>query len=262
MLRVIEETCRKKKARLYRIGREITVAGRTSQPVPIGRQANRQTGRRADVSLIFQTFNVRGIQGRYENLKISLLGKHQLLNAACAIGAVELLRPQIPITKGQIREAIAKTQWPGRLEIKPFTVHYSPFTVILDGAHNVAGAKVLKEAIRDYFDYEKLILILGILRDKDVEGIVEQLVPLASWIIVTKPQTPRAIEPEGIARIAKRYSGSVVIKEKVSQAIACALSYAKKRDMILITGSLYTVGEAKTYLKGLKTYRQSLCDRT
>ena len=251
-LRVIEETCRRKKARLYQVGKEIKFRYQMSD-------------------LRYQTFNIEGIHGSYKNLRISLLGKHQLLNAACAIGTIELLRPKVhpvrskspqatasdlyrrtsngvKITKEQIKKGLAKTTWPGRLEIKPLTVNCSPFTVILDGAHNVAGAKALKKTIEDCFDYKRLILLLGILKSKDIKGIVAQLAPLASRIIITKPQTPRAVEPEEIAEIAKEYSRSVVTKKKISQAIGQALSCAKKRDIILITGSLYTVGEAKKAL--------------
>ena len=228
-LEVIEETCRRKKARLYQVGKEIKFRYQMSD-------------------LRYQTFNIEGIHGSYKNLKTPLLGKHQLLNAACAIGAAEFLRPKVRITNEEIRKGLAKTQWPGRLEIKPLTVNRSPFTVILDGAHNVAGAKVLKEAIRDSFNYKRLILVLGILKDKDIEGIMSQIAPLASRIIITKPQTPRATEPEEIAKIGKEYSGSIVVKERVSQAVKCALSCAKRRNIVLITGSLYTVAEAKKAL--------------
>lgn len=237
-LEVIEETCRKRKARLYRVGKEILIKGkglRVKGQGPI---------RKPSFTKYWQTFSVSGIQGRYDNLKTSLLGKHQLLNAACVLGAVELLRPRVKITKEQIRKGLAKTIWPGRLEVKRYTVHGKRLTVILDGAHNVAGVKALKKTIEDCFDYKRLILFLGILKSKDIKGIVAQLAPLASRIIITKPQTPRAVEPEEIAEIAKEYSDSIVIKEKVSQAIRQAIPYAKSGDIILITGSLYTVGEA------------------
>ncbi|HEA47119.1 MAG TPA: bifunctional folylpolyglutamate synthase/dihydrofolate synthase [bacterium] len=239
-LRVIEGTCRKRKARLYRIGEEIRIDPRSSilDPCLIQHPAS------SIQHLRNQKFNYQGIYDRYENLKISLLGKHQLLNAACAIGAIELLQPKVKISKEEIRRGLVKTTWPGRLEIKRYTIHDKRLTVILDGAHNVAGAEALKKAIRDSFSYKKLILVLGILKEKDIKGIVAQLAPLASRIIITRPQTPRAVEPEEIVEIAKEYSGSIVIKEKVSQAIRQAISYAESKDIILITGSLYTVSEA------------------
>ncbi len=230
-LRVIENTCRKRKARLFRIGKEILVQSPKSKVQSLN---DWPTGQLAN----WQTFNVQGIYSSYRNLRISLLGKHQLLNAACAIGAVELLQRRFKIGREQMKKGLAKTQWPGRLEIIKLK------TVVLDGAHNVAGARALKEAIRDYFTYEKLILVLGILKDKDIKGVTAQIAPLASRIIITKPQTPRAAEPEEIAMVAKKYSGSIVIKERVSQAIEYALSCVTRRDIVLITGSLYTVGEA------------------
>ncbi|MBU4561682.1 bifunctional folylpolyglutamate synthase/dihydrofolate synthase [bacterium] len=253
--RVIEDTCRERKARLYRIGKEIRIDPRSLilDPCLIQHPASsprpsRWAGQGIQ-HLRNQEFNYQGIYDRYENLKISLLGRHQLLNAACAIGAIDLLQPQTSITKEQIKKGLAKTTWPGRLEIKPLTVNRSPFTVILDGAHNVAGAEALREAIRSSFNYRRLILVLGILKDKDIKGILAQLAPLASRIIITRPQTPRAAEPEEIVEIAKKYSDSIVIKEKVSQATKQAISYAKSKDIILITGSIYTIGEAKTYLE-------------
>ena len=231
-LRVIEETCRRKKARLYRVGKEIKFRSQISDL-------------RYQISDVrYQIFNIEGIHGSYKNLRISLLGKHQLLNAACAIGVVELLRPKVRITKKEIRKGLAKTIWPGRLEVKRYTVHGKRLTVILDGAHNVAGAKALKKTIEDCFDYKRLILLLGVLKSKDIKGIVAQLAPLAARIIITRPQTPRTAEPERIARMARKHLSSIVIKKKVSQAIECALSCAKRRDIVLITGSLYTVGEA------------------
>ena len=254
-LEVIEETCRRKKARLYRVGREIRIDPRSSilDPCLIQHPASsprpsRWAGQGIQ-HLRNQEFNYQGIYEKYDNLKISLLGKHQLLNAACVLGAIELLQPQISITKNQIRKGLTKTTWPGRLEIVKLRTQNSELrTVILDGAHNVTGAKALKKAIGDCFNYGRLILVLGILKDKDIKGIVAQLAPLASRIIITRPQTPRAAEPEEIAMIAKEYPGSIVIKRKVSQAIRQAISYAKSEDIILITGSLYTVGEAKKAL--------------
>jgi len=255
VLRVIEETCRKNRARLYRVGKEIKFRSQMSDL-------------RCQISDVrCQTFNIEGFHDSYENLRISLLGKHQLLNAACAIGTMELLRPKVhpvrgkspqatasdlyrrtsngvKITKEEIRKGLAKTTWPGRLEVKRYTVNGKRLTIILDGAHNVAGAKALKKTIKDCFDYKRLILLLGILKSKDIKGIVAQLAPLASRIIITKPQTPRAVEPEEIAEIAKEYSRSLVTKKKISQAIRQATSYAESEDIILITGSLYTVGEA------------------
>ena len=254
VLDVINEVCSRKKAKLYRVGKELKYRARFS-------------------GLRYQSFNVKGIDNEYNNLRIPLLGKHQLLNAACAIGVVELLQPKVPpvrnkssqatasdiyqrisngikITTAQIKQGLAKTEWPGRLDVKRYAIHGKRLLVILDGAHNVAGAEVLKKAIGDYFTYKKLVLVLGILKDKDIEGIISHLAPLASQAVITRPKTPRAVKPERIAKIARKYLDSIVIEEKVFRAIDQAFAFAERGSLILITGSLYLVGEVRAYLRG------------
>ena len=225
ILKILAETCQRRRARLFRVGKDIKFRIQKSE-----------------FGSPHSAFGVQGIYGQYENLQIPLLGKHQIVNAATSIGAVELLRPSFVISEDNIREGLAKTSWPGRLEV------INRSQIVLDGAHNVAAARSLKEALQDCFDYRRLIFVLGILEDKDIEGMVAELAPLASRIIVARPCTNRAAQPSRIAREAKKYLPEVVIRESVPDAIRYARGYAAPDDLICVTGSLYTVSEARKVL--------------
>jgi dihydrofolate synthase/folylpolyglutamate synthase len=232
ILKILAETCQRRKARLFRVGKDIKFRIQKSE---FGSQ-------NSAFRILHSVFSVQGIYGQYENLRIPLLGKHQIVNAAASIGAVELLRPDFVISEDNIREGLAKTSWPGRLEV----INRSP--IVLDGAHNVTAARSLREALQDCFDYRRLIFVLGILEDKDIEGMVAELAPLASRIIVVRPCTSRAAQPSRLAREVKKYLPEVVIRESVPDALRYAKDYADPDDLICVTGSLYTVGEARKVL--------------
>lgn len=227
-LTVIKEVCQQQKARLYQVGKDISY-----KPL----QSNLQG----------QSFNIKGIFSEIENLKISLLGKHQLTNACCAIGSIEVLvLHNTRITDENIRRGLKKARWPGRLEI----VRRFPL-VILDGAHNQPAAKQLRETLLEFFKKkERLILVMGILEDKEIEKIVKELVPLAFKVVVTAPRTSRAARPEDIYNAAIKFNPNVTVAEEVEEAVKAALIEAKKDDIICVTGSLYTVGEARQFLIG------------
>ena len=191
-------------------------------------------------------FNVSGIFGKYSGLECGLLGSHQIANAALSIGIVESLRfSGINISREAIRAGIKTAVWPGRLEV----VSRRPL-VVLDGAHNRASAKTLAEAVKRIFKYDKLKLVLGLSKDKDIKGILEELVPMSDSIIVTKSKVAeRSADPKEIkAMIGK--SEDTVTTSCVDEAMDTALSKAGARDLVLVTGSLFVVGEArKRYAK-------------
>ncbi len=183
-------------------------------------------------------------------LKIKLLGEHQQINANVAQGVIKALRGyNINVSADKIQNGLYHTVWPGRCEI----ISKKPL-VILDGAQNVASAKVLKETIRTNFSaasavggsggqYNKLILVLGISNDKDIKGVCAQLHDLADTVILTKANSPRAAEPKVLAEY---FSAKVVKKtDNVKEALSLAKKKAKKEDLILVTGSLFVVGEAR-----------------
>jgi len=202
-------------------------------------------------------FDVRGIFDKYPDLKIRLPGKHQLINAAVAVGVIETLRlHNINVGIDAIRGGLYNTVWPGRCEV----VSSNPL-IVLDGAQNIASMRALKEAIKENFSaegarlpdgqgsakggkYKRLILVLGISSDKDVKGICNEIYDLADEIVLTKADNLRATEPESLV---KYFNGKEVhITDNVKEAKELAYHLAKKEDLILVCGSLFVVGEFRT----------------
>lgn len=229
-LKVIQRECRHHRAPLYRLGKEFSVQSRKG------------------IHLRDSFFDYHGIRQRLSELSCPLPGRHQFLNAALALAAVELLDQQgWPVKPDAINEGLSKTCWEGRLEF----VSKDP-DLILDGAHNSAGAVVLKEFLAELKrgrSGSHLILVIGILKDKDIGAILRSLVPLADTVILTRPDDPRGASPQDLLRRMPR-SEKAVIFDRVPEAVQQAQALARPEDLICVTGSLYTVGEAKAYLSG------------
>jgi len=190
----------------------------------------------------WQEFEIVGSLKTY-NVKTSNGGGFQGENIALSIATVEQLQINgIYFTDDAIIEGIVNTVNPGRMEIFSF----EPL-IILDGAHNIAGITTLKKTLKEDFVYDKLILVIGILSDKNVREMLETITPIAEIVIVTKSQNSRAEDPEKLKEIVNRKE--VVIRDRVTNAIDYAKEVASKKDMICITGSLFTVGEARDYLQ-------------
>ena len=121
--------------------------------------------------------------------------------------------------------------------------------LILDGAHNPSGIRTVLQALKEIFTYQRLILVLAIFADKNYKKMIQIIAPKADLIITTKTKSPRAAPPLVIAKEAAKYieQNKIIVSENIPQAIKCALSNSKKDDLICITGSLYTVGEAKRF---------------
>lgn len=192
------------------------------------------------------------------NLYVPLCGLHQIENAAVAIKAVELVMEmeQDSLSYEDIREGLLKTEWPGRLElIKNQACQYD---LLLDGAHNPEAAKILAGAVQRYFaaEYEGIILILGIMADKDMAGIMRPLLSLATEIIMTAPDYGRAASPVTLTEYAHSSGFKASAANSIKEAMESAARSAEasgckpqtKKKLILITGSFYTIGEAKTIL--------------
>ncbi len=220
-LAVIEAACRERGAELYRVQAEVTLA----------RAANGLDGQR---------FTAAGRARGYGELRIPLLGGHQVQNAATALVVVERLEARgVAVGVEPIRRGLAAARWPGRLQI----VGRDPL-LILDGAHNPAGAAALRDFLLDRrATFDRLFLVFGVLRDKDWEGMLSALGPLAHQVILTRPEGDRAALPWDLAQ-ADRYCAKLDIREQVGEAIALARAAAAPRDAVLITGSLFTVASA------------------
>ncbi|MEK6759155.1 MAG: folylpolyglutamate synthase/dihydrofolate synthase family protein [Deltaproteobacteria bacterium] len=192
------------------------------------------------------TFDYTGTTLELKGCSLGLAGAHQIKNAACAIAAIEgLVAKGLRIPRSAIRAGLKKAVWPGRME----TVSKNPL-VVFDCAHNPDGAATLERALKD-MRYKRLILVIGVMQDKDINRILERLVPLASTVIVTEPKTTRAEPAPALAVRIAPYKKEVVIKTDVRGALKEAVARAAKSDMVLVTGSIFTVGEAKRAIKGV-----------
>lgn len=192
-----------------------------------------------------ELFNVFGIFSEYPLLETRLLGSHQVINSATAIGAIEALRfHNIMIPFEAIREGVKNVRWQGRLEV----IAKWPL-VVLDGAQNRASALSLTAAIKRQFRYKNLILILGASKDKDIKGMLGELLPIADSIVLTKSKiVERACEPAKMRELAGSKNKDVSLTSNVREALDKASSLAYPEDLILITGSLFVVGEARDIL--------------
>jgi len=186
-----------------------------------------------------------GINFNLEAIKTGLFGDYQYNNAAIALAAIELLRMKdYHIGDKAIYRGLRDVYWPGRFEI----VKKAP-AVILDGAHNPVAMKSLRKALLKYFNFKRLILILGIMEDKNIKGMLKEIVPYAHKVILCKPNMDRAASSTSLARIIKGYNVKHYKVDDVKEATLYALSIASRKDLICIAGSLFTVGEAREVFK-------------
>ena len=217
----LEEICRQRKAVLYRIGRDIRV---------------RRSGR--------GSFSYYGINKRYSGLSLSLTGRHQIENAALALAAVEVLTAKaVGIGDTSVVEGLRDVRWDGRLEL----VSRRP-RIVVDGAHNPAGISSLCSSLLTDFSYRRLIVVFGVLYDKDYVGMLKRLMPLADKIVLTKPKEERAACTEDLLSVASLHHGHIEVVDDTGDALARARSLAGADDLVCVTGSLYLVGEIKKHL--------------
>jgi len=196
-------------------------------------------------SVVEPSFDYHGIKAVYEGLRLQMLGRYQVDNACLALAAIECLRDAgIVCDEEAARRGLARVRWEGRME----RVARKP-DLFLDGAHNPASANRLASVLRALMPtYGKIILVIGILGDKDFRGIVRELAPLAARVIVTKPRYARALDGETLAAEVRKHHRDVVVTDTVADALSRARGSASSGDLILVTGSLYVVGDARALL--------------
>jgi len=189
-----------------------------------------------------QDIRIRGSFGEVD-VRTPLLGTFQVENVALAVTAlVDLRGVGFSIPEEAIRRGIATARWPGRLDL----IREKP-SILVDGAHNRPAAEALAGAITDLLPGRKVSLVVGILNDKDLVGMAAALGPLASRVYACRPKTHRAFDGEEVARVFRLHAESVSIPS-VRDAIDAAIRAAGSDDIILITGSIYTAGEALDHL--------------
>lgn len=182
---------------------------------------------------------------------LGLMGEHQKQNAACAIEATNVLAGAGFSIK-DVEGALAGTSWPGRLEV----VSEKP-RVILDSAHNVAGAETLASYVRSSIPRERAILLLGILADKDIEGMVRQLAPQFKEVIFTRAPSARAASPKDLAAAARSSKVEISIEEGIPEALRHTMGRMQSGDTLVVSGSMTVVGEAKEYFSKLKNEKKA-----
>jgi dihydrofolate synthase/folylpolyglutamate synthase len=189
-----------------------------------------------------QSLVIEGRTSKYQ-VSIPLLGDYQLENAAAAVAALEILSSEgFAISAANINQGLARVKWPGRFQI----LQQNP-TVLVDGAHNVDSMRGLVSNIKAYFSYKRIFLVFGTSCDKDIPGIVNELVPLSPQVIVTRTAHSRAAPLSTLAAEFTKRGINIETSETVNEAISRALSLADKTDIICVTGSLFVVAEALAY---------------
>ena len=179
------------------------------------------------------------------NIELSLLGSNQLLNCATALTSIEMLKDLgVKIEKNNIIYGLSHVKWNGRLEV----MDREPL-IVIDGAHNIDGINSLVESLKKYFKYDKLILVLGILADKQVEAMIKVIAPLATQIIAVTPHSNRGSLATELKKVVLNYNENCEAIESYSEAYKKALTYATSKDLILFSGSLHMIGDMRKIIK-------------
>jgi dihydrofolate synthase/folylpolyglutamate synthase len=223
---VIKEACRQRRAKLITVGRDVTWQG---------------------LSFALDGQRLR-VQGRINyQLFLPLLGEHQLVNAATAVAALEVLVDKgFDIPKESVAKGFEQVSWPGRFQI----LRRRPLLVV-DGGHNIGAARSLTQSIKQYLDYERAILVMGTSQDKDIASLVAEVAPLFDEVIVTRSRHPRALALAPLAAAFARHGIKARLADDVTSALSQALALAGENDLVCVAGSLFIVGEAMAAVEGL-----------
>lgn len=218
VLQVLEDCCRKKKAALYCLGKDM-------------RAVRRSNG----------TLGYRGISRTLDGLEPALRGSHQASNAALSLAAIEMIAAKgFPVSDQAIDVGLKETRWEARLEVLS-----SRPVFLLDGAHNPSGMNILTRVLHKDYQGKRVILILAVLKDKDYRTMLKKILPLASFTILPQIKAARALAARDLALEAREMGFRVQEADNVDEAIRRAMKRAKEDDVICCAGSLYLAGEVK-----------------
>ena len=187
------------------------------------------------------------VMGREIMVDSPLAGRHQLRNIALAIAAAEQLNNAgVAVDAEAVERGIRETRWPGRFEVMP-SASGRP-EIVLDVAHNPAGAWALRAALSERYAGRHITLLFAVLGDKAVGEIAEILFPIADQVVITTVDNPRAASPEEVAKAASRMSTDAVLEPNFRAALHRAIEFTAKDAVLVITGSIYLVGAALGFL--------------
>lgn len=193
----------------------------------------------------YQRIKINGLNKEYE-INLRLLGEHQIVNCMVALTAVEVLSKIEGFKLKNIEKGIEKAVWKGRLEV----LNKKPL-IVIDGAHNIQGIKSLKENVEKYFKYNNMHLLIGILADKQVEDMINEIVPISSDVVALTPNSYRAELANELEKEIYKVNKDVKSFQSYKEGFLSAYKKAKEDDMILVTGSLYMIGEMRGIINNI-----------
>ncbi|MCB2225236.1 MAG: bifunctional folylpolyglutamate synthase/dihydrofolate synthase [Desulfarculaceae bacterium] len=225
--RIVEDTAAERKAPVYRRGRELGF--------------KRRGGGR---------FDLNGRLWKLSDVATNLVGAHQPINALLALGAAEVLSEKgLPLTAGHLARGLTQVRWPGRLERWPSQPDEPDLW--LDGAHNPSAAKALLASLEAMRGGRKpLVMVVGVMADKEIGTLLGLLLPAADRVVYSRPVYARAADPQRLAEAAPPGAPPGEIEPDLGRAMERARELAGPGGAVLVTGSLFTVGEARTILSG------------
>ncbi len=220
VIRRVERACRENGAPMIRLGRDV-------------RYRHTSGG-----------LSYHGTNWKLRGLRVGLPGRFQGRNAALALAVLEVLADRgIRVEEDRLREGLARASWPGRMHL----MARDP-AVVVDGGHNPRALRALADALPRAFAYRRLVLVIGVMADKDIPAVLKEIVPPADTVIYTRPVYARAADPETLQRVAAPMGKPGEIAPTLAQALDRAMEIADVEDLILVTGSLFTAGEALSLL--------------
>ncbi|NOY76927.1 MAG: bifunctional folylpolyglutamate synthase/dihydrofolate synthase [Calditrichaeota bacterium] len=205
--------------------------------------------RYADVKISLQgtSFRIQTPEQEYKSVHMPLHGIHQICNAIAAVRTAELLNDQgTAVSRSHILDGLGKTYWPGRFEI-----YWNRPTLILDIAHNPNGLKQLVRTFDHVFPGQTFILMMGVLADKNFEAMVDELLPKTREAIAVQPNNPRALRSEMLAEVFRKKGVPARDRGTIKNGLADFFKRFSKEDILVITGSNYTVSDALLELRKL-----------
>ena len=211
---VIKEVCNKKNAKYIEVDFDDVII------------------KKSDIN--YQSFDYK----KYKDIKINLIGEHQIKNSILALNVVEFISDNVNLDI--IKKGIDKTKWAGRIE----KLSKSPLFII-DGAHNEDGAKSLQKVLDKNLKDKNMTLIIGMLEDKDIDTVLEILIPYFNKVITTTPNNTRAISCDKLKDRVYKYNKNVTSMQQIEKAVEYVLENSKKDDVIICAGSLYMIGEVR-----------------